>query len=106
MTAAVRRNIIQLNQVQKEQGKKEIHKIKLTTMCQIRWVEKHTSMEDLNVLYPALIQCQDFIVNNNQHIPGMERLLWKQMDSYPTLCLHLLCSISNKSPCFWLYKAT
>ena len=60
-------SIIQFSQVLKEQGKKEIHKTKLKTMCQTRWVEKHTLMEDLNVLYPALVQCLEFIVNNNQH---------------------------------------
>ena len=57
-------SISQYNKVLKEQGKKEIHKTKIKTMCQTRWVEKHTSMEDLNMMYPALIQCLDFIVNN------------------------------------------
>ena len=58
---------MQFSQVLKEEGKKEVHKIKLKTMCQTRWVENHTLMEDLNMLYPALVQCLEFIVNNNQH---------------------------------------
>ena len=81
-------SIIQYNQVLKEQSKKEIHKTKIKTMCQTRWVEKHTSMEDLNMLYPALIQCLDFIVNNKHNWVG--KTIGKQMDTYPTLCLHLL----------------
>ena len=61
-------SITEYNTELRELGRKEIHKSKIKTMCQTRWVEKHTSMEDLDVLYSAFIQCFDLIVSNNDHI--------------------------------------
>ena len=42
-----------------------IHKNKLKTMCQTRWVERHTSMKDFDTMYCPLIECLDAIANND-----------------------------------------
>ena len=42
----------------------QISKRKMKTMCQTRWVEKHTSIEDLHVMYlPVLRTLQDICKN-------------------------------------------
>lgn len=62
------RSIAEYNNTLKQEGKKEINKTKIKTMCQTRWVERHTSMEDLDILYPAVVHCLDLIANNTENI--------------------------------------
>ena len=45
-------------------GTSPIKKTKLKTMCQTRWVEKHTSMQDFDCMYPAICECLDEIAKN------------------------------------------
>ena len=35
----------------------KIKKSKVKVLCETRWVERHTSLEDFNIMYPALLEC-------------------------------------------------
>jgi hypothetical protein len=41
-----------------------ITKTRMKTMCQTRWVEKHTSMEDLHMMYPPVLRTLQEICKN------------------------------------------
>ena len=41
-----------------------IKKTELKTICQTRWVERHTSMQDFECMYSALCVCLDEIAKN------------------------------------------
>lgn len=49
-------------------GGRAITKTKLKTMCQTRWIERHTSMQDFDSMYPPLLTCFDEIANNTEGI--------------------------------------
>ncbi|XP_064639798.1 52 kDa repressor of the inhibitor of the protein kinase-like [Lineus longissimus] len=44
---------------------KQLMKMKLKPLCETRWVECHTSFDDLETLYEPLLDCLDNIVTNN-----------------------------------------
>ena len=48
----------------KEVGKTPLRKDKIKTMCETRWIESHSTMEDFDDLYPALCNCLDDIACN------------------------------------------
>ena len=49
-------------------GISPIKKTKLKTMCQTRWVERHTSMQDFDCMYSALCVCLDDIARNTDMV--------------------------------------
>ena len=51
-----------------EEGTTPVMKTKLKTMCQTRWVERHTCMQDFDCMYSALYVCLDEIAKNTDMI--------------------------------------
>ena len=49
-------------------GISPIKKTKLKTMCQTRWVERHTSMQDFDCMYSALYVCLHDIARNTDMV--------------------------------------
>ena len=49
-----------------------ISKLKIKPLCQTRWVERHTSLEDLHMLYPAVLDTLDLIASNRDRNWGSQ----------------------------------
>lgn len=77
------------NTEQQRSGKATIKKSKFKTMCQTRWIERHTTLEDFKEMYPALCSCLEDIASNRDRIWNAKAI---------TEANGILHSITN--PCF------
>ena len=53
---------------EKNQGEAEIKSEKVKLLCETRWVERHTALEDFNEMYEAIIECLTAISHNEDHV--------------------------------------
>lgn len=52
-----------MNQFNQTVGKEnQINRHKVKTLCETRWVEKHTVFEDVHMTYSLIIQCLDNVI--------------------------------------------
>ena len=54
-----------MNQQQSDESK-VISKSKFTMFCETRWVEKHSTIQDFNIMYEPLLTCLDAIACTEQ----------------------------------------
>ncbi|XP_035989381.1 zinc finger MYM-type protein 1-like isoform X2 [Fundulus heteroclitus] len=57
-------SVSEINQERLAAGQELLAKKKLKLMCETRWVERHTSLEDIHSLYEALLHCLNVISEN------------------------------------------
>ncbi len=52
-------------------GSVKMTKTKEKTMCQTRWVERHTSLQDFNSIYYCIVDClQEIVTHSTMHWNG------------------------------------
>lgn len=65
-TRRLEQSIDRVNEERKTSGAKQITKVKIKPMCETRWVEKHSCLEDLQEMFEAVIDCLEAITTERK----------------------------------------